>query len=90
MFSDIPNAFNNFVHFNFMASRFSYVFNKVITTMVIGLLDDCTFYARSAFTHLGLLRKMYDCSLHQFTTNQCVLDGTLLQFSSTSNRLAEI
>ena len=41
--------------------------NKVITTKVIGLLDDRTYCARSVFTRLGLWRKLYDCfiaSLH--------------------------
>ena len=36
-------------------------------------LDDRTYCARSAFTHLGLWRKLYDCSLHHFTTNQFIL-----------------
>ena len=33
---------------------------KVITTMVIGPLDDRTYCARSAFTHLVLWRKLYN------------------------------
>ena len=37
---------------------FSIHFNKVITTMVTGPLDDRTYCARSVFTHLGLWQKM--------------------------------
>ena len=59
--------------------------NKVITTMVIGPLDDHTYCVRSTFTHLGLCRKLYDCSLHHFTACKYVLKCTLLTFSSTSN-----
>ena len=33
--------------------------NKVITKIVIGPLDDHTYYARSGFTQLGLWRKLY-------------------------------
>ena len=43
---------------------------KVITTVVIGLLDDHTYCALSAFTHLRIWQKRYDCSLHHFTTSQ--------------------
>ena len=66
--------------------------DKVITTMVIGLLDDNdrTYCAQSAFTHLGLTRKMHDCSLYHFTTSQCLLKRAPLTFSSTSNQLVEI
>ena len=32
--------------------------NKVVTTMMIGLLDDCKYYVRSAFTYLGLWQKL--------------------------------
>ena len=60
--------------------------NKVVTAMVIGPLDDHTYYARSAFTHLELWRKRYD----HLTTSQCMLKCDLLIFSSTSNRFAEI
>ena len=69
---------------------FSFWLNKVITTMVIGQLDDLTYGAPSALTHLGLRRKLYDCSLHHFTTSKCILKCALLTFSSTSNRFAEI
>ena len=41
--------------------------HKVIATMVIWPLDDHTYCA-----HLGLWRKLYDCSLHHFTTSQCI------------------
>ena len=58
---------------------------KVITIMVIGPLDDCTYCARSAFTHLGLWQKMYECSLHPFTASQLVLKCALFTFSSISN-----
>ena len=62
--------------------------NKMITRMMIGPLDDHTFW--SAFTHFGLWQNLYDCSLHQFTTSLCILKCVLLTLSSTSNRLAEI
>ena len=42
--------------------------------------------ARSAFTHLGLWRKLYDCSLHHFTTSHYILKCDLLSFSLISNR----
>ena len=58
--------------------------------MVIGPFDDRTYCARSAFTHLGLCRKLFDYSLHHSTTSQCIVNVVLLKFSSTSNRLAEI
>ena len=48
------------------------------------------FCARSAFTHLGRLRKLCDCSGHHFTTSQCIIKCALLKFSSSSNRSAEI
>ena len=44
--------------------------DKVITTMVIRPHDDRTYCARSAFTHLGLWQKLYNCSLHHFTVSQ--------------------
>ena len=31
-------------------------------------------------THLGLSRKLYDCSLYHFTTSQCILKCALLTF----------
>ena len=34
----------------------------VIAAMVIKPLDDCTYCVRDSFTHLGLWRKLYDCS----------------------------
>ena len=34
--------------------------------MVARLLDDRTYCVRSAFTHFGLWRKLYDCSRHKF------------------------
>ena len=40
--------------------------NKVITTMVIRPLNDRTNSAQSAFTHLGLWRKLYDCSWYHY------------------------
>ena len=52
--------------------------------------DDTTYCARIAFTHLELWRKLYDCSLHHFTTCQCILKCVRLIFSTTSNWLAEI
>ena len=65
--------------------------SKVITTMVIELLDDRTYCAPSAITHLGLGQKVYNCSSYHFTTSQCILKcAALLTFSSTSNHLAEI
>ena len=53
---------------------------KVITTMVIGPLDDRTYCARSAFTHLGIWQKLYDCSLHHFSTSQCIPKSVRLTF----------
>ena len=49
----------------------------------------CSTTTHIAFTHLGLWRK-YDCSLHHFTTSQCILKCTPLTVSSTSNRLADV
>ena len=40
--------------------------------MTIRPHGDHTYCARSVFTHLGHWRKMYDCSLHQFTTTQYI------------------
>ena len=40
--------------------------DKVITTMVIRPLDDHTCHcARSAVAHLGIWRKLYDCTWHR-------------------------
>ena len=50
--------------------RTKFRFDKVITAMVVGPLDDRTC---CAFTHFGLRRKFYDCSLHHFTTIQSIL-----------------
>ena len=52
---------------------------KVITTMVIGPLDDHTYCTRSALTYLGLWRKLYDwfiASLHnqQMHPKMCFID----------------
>ena len=58
---------------------------KVITTMVIRLL-----YIPSAFTHLGLWRKRYDCSSDQFRARKCFTKRALLIFSSISSHLAAI
>ena len=44
--------------------------NKVITTMVIRPLNDRTSCVRFALTHLGLWRKLYDCSMHHFRTRK--------------------
>ena len=64
---------------------------KIVTMILIRSFDNRTHYARSAFTHLGLRRKMYDfdCFTSQ-PVNWCILKCALLTFSSTSNRLAEI
>ena len=64
--------------------------NAVITTMVIGPLNGGTYCARSAFIHLGLWRKLLDCSLHYLTTSKRILKCALLTFSTTSNWMAEI
>ena len=69
------------------------LYNKVIITMMIGPLDDYTYCARSAFTHLGLWPKLYDYSMHHFTTSQFILKCALFSLftlSSTSNRLTKI
>ena len=57
--------------------------SKVITTIVIGPLEDHTYCARSVFNHLWLWRKLYDCSLHHLKTSQCISKSVLLTFSST-------
>ena len=44
------------------------------------------FYSFGAFMKVVL----YDCSLHHFTTSQCILKCVRLKFSTTSNWLAEI
>ena len=65
--------------------KYGTVENKVITTMAIEPLDDHRYCARSVFTHLGLWRKLYDCSLHHSTTSQCIiLQCVRLTFSTTS------
>ena len=64
--------------------------NNAINSMVIRALDYRTYGARSAFSHLELWRKPYDCSLHHFATSQCILKCALLTFLSTTNWLAEI
>ena len=64
-----------------------------LTTMVIRPLDDRTisYCARSAFTHLGLWRKLNDCSWYHFLQpTKCVLKCTSLTLSSISNWLVEI
>ena len=66
------------------------VITLLYTTVVTTMHDDCTYFARSAFAHLGLWQKLYDCSLHHFTTSQCILKCAPLTLSSTSNWLAEI
>ena len=58
--------------------------------MMVGPLDDHTYFARYAFTHLGFWWKMYDCSLHHFATSYCNLKYALLRFPWKSKRLAEI
>ena len=58
--------------------------------MVIRPLDDRTYCGRSAFTHLGLRRKLYDCSLHHFIASQCLLKCVQLTFSSIASLLAGI
>ena len=46
---------------------------------------------RSAFTHLALWRKLYDCSSrHKFRASKCFTKRALFTFSSISNRLAAI
>ena len=49
-----------------------------------------TYCAWSAFAQLGLWRQLYDCSLHHFTTSQCILKCVHLTFSTTSYWLAEV
>ena len=61
--------------------------NKVITTMS----DEVLTCVRSAFTHLGLWRMLYDCSRPKFRAiNKCLVKRALLTFSSISDRLATI
>ena len=42
------------------------------------------------FYSFGASAKLYDCSLHHFTTTQCILKCVQLTFSATYNWLAEI
>ena len=56
---------------------------NVATSKVIRALDDRTYCAQSAFTHLGALMKPW----RHFTVSHCVLKCALLTFSSISNRL---
>ena len=42
---------------------------------------DHTSCARSAFTHMGTWRKIYDCSLHHFTTSQCIVKCVSIDIS---------
>ena len=63
--------------------------------MTIWPRDDHTYFTRSVFTHLGLWRNLYNCSLHHFTASQSVLSLKSLKcavwtFSSISNCLAAI
>ena len=56
------------------------------------LINQLTDSARSAFTHLGLWRKLYDCSIASLHNQpvypkMCSVD---ILFSSASNRLIEI
>ena len=46
--------------------------------MVIRPLDDRTYCALTAITHLGLWRRLYGCSLQHFTTNQRILKCALI------------
>ena len=52
--------------------------NKVITTIVIRLLDDHTYCIRSTFIHLGLWQKLYDCSRHKVRARKCLIKRVLL------------
>ena len=70
-----------FIYFNSKVAEMSILFlpnpyyccnrNKVIITMVIKPLDDPTYCTRSAFTQLGVWRKLIDCSWHHFTLPMC-------------------
>ena len=64
--------------------------SKVITAMVLRPLNDRICCARSAFTHLGIWRKLHDCLWHRVTVSQSVIKCALLTFSSISNRSAAI
>ena len=44
----------------------------------------------SAFTHLTLWRKLYDCPRHKFRDRKCLIKHALLIFSVIFNRLAAI
>ena len=97
-FNVIPRHFTVFGSFKFVCVPQCQFYNwkllcilcikdKIITTMVIGPLDDHIYCVRSAFTHLRLWRKLYDCSKHKFRARKCLIKRTLLTFSSISNRL---
>ena len=63
----------NYCLVRFHSQMFSTVFqiqNKFVATMAIRPLNDHTYCARAAFTHLGLWRKLYDYSLHHLTVSR--------------------
>ena len=65
--------------------------DRVITTMVIRLLDDHTYCARSAFSSFAWgFGSAVPFFGHYFTANQCVLTCVLWTFSVISNRLAAV
>ena len=74
---DLPSASRSHIHrivlTRQVTCRVYSLLDKVITTLVIRPLNDHTYCTRSAYTHLGLWRKLYNCSLHHFTTSQCIL-----------------
>ena len=58
--------------------------------MVIRPLDGRTYCVRSALAHVGLSRKLYDCSRHKLRARKCLIRRALLTFSSISNLLPAI
>ena len=45
----------------------------IIIITVIWLLDDLTYFARSAVADLGIWTKLYECLWHHSTASQCGL-----------------
>ena len=64
--------------------------NKVITTKVTRLLNDHTYCARSAFTHLGVLAKAVRLFMPSLYNQPIRPKCALLTFSTTYNQLTEI
>ena len=53
-------------------------------------LSDHIYCVLSVFTHLGLWRRLYDCSRHYFRARKSLIERALLTLSSISNHLAAV